>query len=107
MTNYTNLSDLQINGYVLHYLRNGNATRKEQLSVASGETDYCNNWADAGPIIVENGIGFCAKNGNLVAATNNSYEYYEPHGSVVYDSHDGNILRAAMIVFLMMKDGEE
>ena len=67
----------------------------------------CNNWSDAGPIIVENGIGICADGGKLIAATNNTQEYYEPFGSVVHDCHDGNILRAAMIVFLMMNEVEK
>lgn len=66
----------------------------------------CNNPEDAWPIILENGIGICAEDGKLVAATNNTHEYYEPFGSTVFKCDHKNPLRAAMIVFLMMRENE-
>jgi hypothetical protein len=68
----------------------------------------CNSWADSGPIIVENKISLNAhglhawmawKNtgSNLEEISSNRHQH-----SAVWD----NPLRAAMIVFLMMKEPE-
>ncbi|SPX94635.1 Protein of uncharacterised function (DUF2591) [Morganella morganii] len=58
--------------------------------------DPCNNPTDAMPIIIDNGISLIFQEGNFQFAT-----------------YDGNIeccisnpLKAAMIIFLMMKDAE-
>lgn len=64
----------------------------------------CNNPADAWPIMLENGIAPLAENGGIYGATTDTYEYYEPHGNVIYSCEDKNPLRAAMIVFLMMSE---
>ena len=60
------------------------------------EFDPCNNPTDAMPIIIDNGISLIFQEGNFQFAT-----------------YDGNIeccisnpLKAAMIIFLMMKDAE-
>ena len=59
--------------------------------------DYCNNPADAWPIIEQNKISL-------------TYHHSRGHWSAIFNheniSMHGSPLRAAMIVFLMMKDGE-
>ena len=58
--------------------------------------DYCNSWADAGPIIESNKLDFTwfmDRERVLVA--------HEPTDTIHQST---NPLRAAMIVFLMMKD---
>lgn len=61
----------------------------------------CNNPSDAWTIIIENGIAPLAENGRIYGATTDTYEYYEPRGNLIYSCEDENLLRAAMIVFLM------
>lgn len=99
---YSKLSDMEINGRVLHAITNGKAIRIQQASVASGETDYCNNPADAWPIIVGNKICLSCKpnRDDWDAFTLSDKGYTE---EVTYDP---NPLRAAMIVFLMMQGDE-
>lgn len=74
--------------------------------------DYCNSWADAGPIIQRNHIDL----ESLFEFTNESEEEITPTGiwsaRGVIEGHvhprfeHANPLRAAMIVFLMMQEGE-
>lgn len=64
----------------------------------------CNNPADAWPIIAENGITLAFQDGNWWA---DNLAYWVDGvewniGGII----DKNPLRAAMIVFLMMKEGE-
>ncbi|MGL4756634.1 MAG: phage protein NinX family protein [Aeromonadaceae bacterium] len=62
--------------------------------------DYCNNWADAGPVILENFI-------SIDQHYNGSYARvcgYGDDGLISLQCLRNDILRAAMIVFLMMKD---
>lgn len=56
--------------------------------------DYCNSWDDAGPIIFENHI-------NISWCGDDEWSARTVHLQRVFDK---NPLRAAMIVFLMMKD---
>ena len=67
--------------------------------------DPCNSWADAGPIIQNAKIGI--KPVSRVRNYNERYESWEasvnkPH----FEEEFENPLRAAMIVFLMMNEGE-
>ncbi len=62
--------------------------------------DYCNSWADAGPIILANKITISAP-----------MEYDQPAEWLAYPSSDSDIcishpnpLRAAMTAFLVMKE---
>lgn len=57
--------------------------------------DYCNNPSDAWPVIKENKIGTVPVN-----------EWWRASSVIAgyHEQHDDNPLRAAMIVFLMMKD---
>lgn len=66
-----------------------------------GKFDPCNNPADAMPIIIENGIAIHP----YKTATPSAFdtEIGEFYGHAVFNK---NIYRAAMEVFLMMKDAE-
>ena len=134
MTNYSELSDFEINKRVaFELLKSGDIKERYRLSpddvvdvikntwdkndgdcgvVAvlkyadgggnpfGGPYDYCNNWSDAGPIITASKINiqFDKYADGIVSATGfvhgQKYEHENP-------------LRAAMIVFLMMKEVEE
>ena len=64
--------------------------------------DYCNSWEDAGPIIFENKIGIetTALSKEWIARTCST-----TMSNMFFRCHvHKNPLRAAMIVFLMMKD---
>lgn len=74
--------------------------------------DPCNNPADAWPIIVQSGISLikCTDGSgcwsaeiitDIDEATDNLFQCQSS-----FDYQDANPLRAAMVVFLMMKDGE-
>ncbi|WP_241597723.1 phage protein NinX family protein [Rosenbergiella epipactidis] len=108
MMNYQEMSDFEINCRV--HFRNYDKLRFEKgkfyYSDRSGREmvigkylykfdrpDYCNSWADAGPIIQENKIPLNPFRGEWVAGERRNVK-------------DKNPLRAAMIVFLMMKGGE-
>ncbi|HCR4000245.1 TPA: DUF2591 family protein [Morganella morganii] len=74
--------------------------------------DPCNNPADAMPIIIENGISLIKEDDHYIAAsTDVGIEgYIGAHELMLYGlgwlSKDKNPCRAAMEVFLMMKDVE-
>lgn len=112
--NYQEMSDFEINCRV--HFRNYDKLRFEKgkfyYSNRSGREmvigkylykfdrpDYCNSWADAGPIAEENEIGV-VKVLNGWCATND----YATHEGVFFV--DRNPRRAICIVFLMMKGGE-
>lgn len=93
---YSKMSDFEINKAVaiINQARNGYYITPR---------DYCNSWADAGPIIEKFGIGLMPFKKSPAKAwplsvgllSNASVEHEKP-------------LRAAMIVYLMMHDkGEE
>lgn len=113
MKDYSAMTDAQINSAVgmsfgenVGEPVNGNQLVNIDAQYLCSSFDPCNNPADAWPIIVENGI--------------NIFTDMIPHGlrgqarvSVIDDGRIGsecliakakNPLRAAMIVFLMMKD---
>lgn len=96
MNKYTELSDFEINKKVAEKL---GLNFKDGVVVKNGEWFYfdpCNNPSDAMPIINEYGISLIYQDRKFQFATN-----------------DGNIeccianpLKAAMIIFLCMKDAE-
>lgn len=62
------------------------------------DVDFCTNWNDAGPVILENKIDLrfdLDEKGTCTAVSPDGLGYY-----------DKSPLRAAMIVFLMMKEQE-
>ncbi|HAD9680134.1 TPA: DUF2591 family protein [Escherichia coli] len=119
---YSQLSDFEINKRVAEVIykdRNGlfvarNLPSKEGVTIVAevnsediciAAADYCNNPADAWPIIMENKISI------MFDSTDTRYEgeYHEWCDAISSCQKFGiqyqsNPLRAAMIVFLMMQD---
>ncbi|TWY19391.1 phage protein NinX family protein [Enterobacter roggenkampii] len=94
---YSQLSDFEINSAVSMALLDKSANPSARY-VAIG--NYCNNPADAWPIIVENKIGLTPPmhDENWEAMT------FDKFGYVNKNEYNVNPLRAAMIVFLLMKE---
>jgi len=109
MKDYSKMSDFEICGYVsMHEHGFSWIEFDDEMSshVKCGNEgspgfaivevkDYCNNQSDAMPILIENRISLTWVNGECRAS------------SVKAGYHEfscGNALRAAMIVYLMMKD---
>lgn len=125
MTDYSKMSDFEINSavhnamlsepYMLSFLGddriawkrdNGETIITERVPYSkNGVHDYCNNPADTWPIIVENRIGIIPApgNGKWRAAHRELGEDSTPH----HLKQDDNLLRAAMIVFLMMQENSK
>lgn len=112
MTDYSKMSDFEINKAVA--ISQGFAPENcdiakrgsslvgvdwdEDTGSATKVFDYCNNPSDAWPIIAEHEI-------NILWNWNES----RLHGATanpIYEYEHGNPLRAAMIVYLMMKESE-
>ncbi|MGP1148184.1 phage protein NinX family protein [Serratia sp. CY49633] len=107
MTDYSKMSDFEINkslaehegvrGFHCENIGDASALRFQNWK----ELDYCNNPADAWPIIAENKINIdfrdSIKAGPMARLCRDNGIY----------AVDKNPLRAAMIVFLMMKDAEK
>lgn len=100
MTDYSKMSDQQINEAVAiakgTLLRKGEHVSLYQIDGLDLCTDFCNSWADAGPIILANRIG-------LTPSVDIWHAYSADEDFLCSIS---NPLRAAMIVFLMMKESE-
>ncbi|EOK6196719.1 phage protein NinX family protein [Escherichia coli] len=116
---YSQLSDFEINKRVAEVIykdRNGlfvarNLPSKEGVTIVAevnseyiciAAADYCNNPADAWPIIMENMISVCAykrANPGMKAVS-----WWEADSFGEHITLDDNPLRSAMIVFLMMQD---
>lgn len=105
----TKLSDAQINMMVCKKLGLGLSSyariiTQDDATVLLDDNktlvDYCNNWSDAGPIILKNRISLvwdCAEDGS--SDWWNAFDKFDAC-RVQYQS---NPLRAAMIVFLEMQ----
>ena len=96
MKNYEEMSDFEINCRV-------HAEVMQIYGLNSFKArDYCNNQADAGPIIIENRIGTipAPDNGLWKAAHRKVGNDDTPY----HFTQDKNPLRAAMIVFLKMNE---
>ena len=78
--------------------------RKGELEVF----DPCNSWADAGPIIQENGIGINRDEDDKAWCAGDFYPDVRLGTWDTYkcSHYHKNPLRAAMIVFLIMKGGD-
>ncbi|HGM9735320.1 phage protein NinX family protein [Proteus mirabilis] len=111
MNKYTELSDFEINLAVAHIVLGKGSydwcPNKKEVYFAGidggeflhhGYFDPCNNPADAMPIVFENGISLISdwNEVGVWGATNQPW----------YSSENKNPLRAAMEVFLMMRDAE-
>lgn len=117
MNKYDEMSDFEINKLVASsikikfYDRCGYIEIDDALEgIRTGsdefkEFDPCNSWDDMGPIIVENDItispslGAWLHDGKSHGYNNDSYDIGK-----IYESSDKKLLRAAAIVFLMIKE---
>ena len=99
MKDYSKMSDFEINKAVSTALGMDVSGATEENNMMYGYVpDICNNPSDAMPILIENRISLTWVNGECRAS------------SVKAGYHEfscGNALRAAMIVYLMMKDEEK
>lgn len=93
MTNYSQMSDLEINKAVAFHIGLSTFVLAED-----GDFTPCTSWADAGPIIVKNRI-------HLVPPLRDFHPWNADRGVAFEYRHD-NPLRAAMVVFLKIKDCE-
>ena len=113
MTDYSKLSDFLINAAV------GSATGYATASApvlnivirnSNGrKCDPCNSWADAGPSSVASNISLHATSFNegwMAEFTGNDEDVNDGFEVDYFESRHQNPLRAAMIVFLMMNEGE-
>ncbi|HEJ9436527.1 phage protein NinX family protein [Proteus mirabilis] len=103
MNKYTELSDFEINKKVAENLKLKTIAYERTEIVLFDDMDAtpfdpCNNPTDAMPIVFENGISLISdwNEVGVWGATNQPW----------YSSENKNPLRAAMEVFLMMKDAE-
>lgn len=97
MKNYEEMSDFEINCRV----------HAEVMQISGLNSfkakDYCNNPADAWPIIVEHEIDVIQNNGkDCPLATNSAVMMFR--GDDVFICQNENPLRAAMVVFLKMNE---
>jgi hypothetical protein len=95
--NYDQMSDFEINVKV-HILNGG-------LNNNDPTPNYCNNPSDAWPLIVENKINInwfltCDKSEPFVCAGLSAFNPREA-------KHPDNPLRAAMVVYLKMKESSQ
>lgn len=118
MTDYSKMSDAEINVEVAKiqfprserntpyyhrpdvYIYHRNGTHEAK--------DFCNSWADAGPIIEENKISINAHGSNGWIAWKNTGKNLEEISSNRHQFSGISVrpLRAAMECFLMMKESE-
>ncbi|MGJ7375194.1 phage protein NinX family protein [Morganella morganii] len=119
MNKYRDKSDFEINKAVAVNINGTDAVVEKfgRIYISDGDRGAmvsfspCNNPADAMPIIIENGISLINSDGvHFAAAPGCGIEGYLGGDTVGYGSRkyseNENIYRAAMEVFLMMKDAE-
>jgi hypothetical protein len=104
---YSQLSDFEINKRVAELVGGFALTIAVRDEPPSGRSfdpdrfDPCNNAADAWPIIAENNIAILPYKNSTPSA------YHTGSGLVgKFTAEDNNPLRAAMVVFLMMRDSD-
>lgn len=108
MNKYTELSDFEINKKVaITFHKNSDFIEQynnKTIYVDGNVFDPCNNPADAMPIIIENKISLRAP----TITDRWKAEFVDEYGNYVgyRRALNKNPLRAAMEVFLMMKDAE-
>ncbi|CAH5460957.1 TPA: DUF2591 family protein [Enterobacter roggenkampii] len=102
MNDYSELSDFEINSAVSMAVRSQAANPESKYVVIN---EYCNNPADAWPIIVSNGISLVKYGHGMWLASSDAYWVDGVEWQIDGEAHQ-NPLRAAMIVFLMMQDAK-
>ena len=107
--NYENMSDFEINKEIA-LIENNNLifTKNDSVylnTVDDSLVDYCNNPADAWPIIVENNINleWFSDDDGIYASATVAIDFMGTSGFL---SDHENPLRAAMICFLKMNDAK-
>ncbi|HEN3607707.1 TPA: DUF2591 family protein [Yersinia enterocolitica] len=100
MKDYSAMSDFEINKAVANIIFGGEIRPMQEESLEFGILNYCQNPEQAWPIIAGNEISIIF-----------NWNEYGLHAALselpgVYLETRDNPLRAAMIVFLMMKDRE-
>ncbi|EPP4754361.1 phage protein NinX family protein [Morganella morganii] len=120
MNKYRDKSDFEINKAVAVNINGTDAVLEKFGSIYISDGDRgamvsfspCNNPADAMPIVIENGISLIKEDDHYIAAsTDVGIEGYIGAPELMlyglgWLSKDKNLYRAAMEVFLMMKDAE-
>ncbi|WP_195430838.1 phage protein NinX family protein [Morganella morganii] len=119
MNKYSDKSDVEINKAVAEKLDKPFSLNGElvfvKVNILSGIVPYstifdpCNNPADAMPIIIENNISLHAprlREGWMSEYTGSDDDVNDGFQADYFDAHNKNPYRAAMEVFLMMKDAE-
>lgn len=116
--NYTQMTDFEINRRVLA-IKSGikplsyshDADKRSAGIVDVNKNyhwfDFCNSWADAGPIIERNSIGIEKEVSICCDLCNDLYEtgnWEATHATRDFFFSHKNPLRAAMVVFLMMQE---
>ncbi|WP_145585557.1 phage protein NinX family protein [Yersinia rochesterensis] len=110
MKDYSAMSDFEINKAVANIVFSGEIPRMQEDSLEFGILNYCKNPEQAWPIIAENKISlnwseiekeWCA---HVAGVMTEGCWCWDDDPAHHHD--DSNPLRAAMIVFLMMKDRE-
>lgn len=105
MKDYSAMSDFEINKSVYESFGMDLSGVTESNHYMYNLKNYCNSWADAGPIIQDNDISLISRRANgewkaeLFLCRKDIFDTYAT-------CFQKNPIRAAMIVFLMMKDAE-
>jgi hypothetical protein len=123
MTNYNELSNFEINKLVAKYEYNqydrvknfgsGNVSfakgiRGDSVLIATGKDfpvsiDYCNNWKDIGPILIQEGFDLMNKLDGEWCVQD---PLFEGNFALAPEAIDKNPCRAIAICYLMKRDGE-
>ncbi|HGH5989717.1 TPA: phage protein NinX family protein [Morganella morganii] len=120
MNKYRDKSDFEINkavaivlGYTVEFenevatlFRNNNEDVTLWVSKTGENFDPCNNPADAMPIVIENGISLIFDTGCKAWVAGIAYWVDGCEWQISYEVERMNQYRAAMELFLMMKDAE-
>ena len=109
MKDYASMSDREINMHVASIIYPESTVIESRSrppcafvtgSIPDCWVDYCNNPADAWPIITENRI-------SIIYLDENEWGCRGEGDKSACRAINSNALRCAMIVFLMMKEGEK
>ncbi|WNJ77770.1 DUF2591 family protein [Cedecea neteri] len=120
MTDYSQMSDFEINKRVFKAITGEkplgyphNADGRSVGNVKDGEYlwyDYCNIVSDGWPIVIKNQIGLMKDKGDGNWDAFGEFKLFDGgwqfESDPVHHHSDRNPLRAAMVVFLKMKDAE-
>lgn len=111
MTDYSKLSDREIDSLVLNVIYGVHAHDKDiNACWVRGGFKYTNNWLDAGTIIIQHGISiaFDKNEDEWVAFGDFAFDLagWDMKEQPAKYQHDKNPLRAAMIVFLQMQENK-